>query len=267
MIKSWINEQTEMATARFDDSVASNYRDSARYFRNPHDFYEGITQLWNYLDAVKLIDWERYLNPASVVLDLAGGTGWLSAYLSQFHQITKIYNVDSSKFFLTKMMPELVRLMNGRHDKIEPIEGIFSPLLFDDGSLDIVVVSSSMHHADSLERVLKEIHRVLKKDGLLFIVNETPFSNIRYALSMIKQFLSIMTNTVFHRYRPFSPSISSSGFLYDPVLGDKTYPCWYWERAITGSGFGIIEVQDTKLRTVKAHRKGLSLVHFLCRKK
>jgi len=265
-MNSWINKQMEFAVSQFDQSIETHYRESAHYFRNPGDFYHGITQLWNYLDAIKMIDWKHYLKTDSTVLDLAGGTGWLSAYLSQFDEVAKIYNVDSSRYFLTTMMPELVQLMNGNREKIEPIEGIFSPLLFDDGSLDVVVVSSSLHHADSMELILKEIHRVLKKEGLLFILNETPFSSSRYALSLIKQFLVIMKNAVLRRYISASPHISSSGFLYDPVLGDKAYPTWYWEKAITNARFALIEVQDTKLFTLKAQKNGLHLVHFLCKK-
>jgi ubiquinone/menaquinone biosynthesis C-methylase UbiE len=265
-MKSWINQQMEFAVSQFDQSIETHYRESAHYFRNPDDFYHGITQLWNYLDAIKMIDWKLYLKADSAVLDLAGGTGWLSAYLSQFDEVTKIYNVDSSRYFLTTMMPGLIRLMNGNAEKIEPIEGVFSPLLFDDGSLDAVVISSSLHHAASLDQVLKEIHRVLNKDGLLFILNETPFSNTRYVLSIIKQFIVMMKNTILHKYKSISQHISSSGFLYDPVLGDKAYPTWYWEKAITNARFALIEVQDTKLFTLKEQNNGLHLVHFLCNK-
>jgi ubiquinone/menaquinone biosynthesis C-methylase UbiE len=265
-MKSWVVQQTEFALTRFDDSLETHYRESSHYFKIPKDFYHGIMQLWNYLDAVKMVDWNRYLKPNAHVLDLAGGTGWLCAYLSTFDRIEKIYNVDSSRYFLSVMMPEIIRLMNGNAEKIEPIEGIFSPLLFDDGSLDVVVISSSLHHADSLELILKEIHRVLKKEGLLFILNETPFTNTRYVLSMIKQFIVMMKNTMLHKYKSTSQHISSSGFLYDPALGDRAYPFWYWEKAIISAGFPVFNTIDTKLVTIKAQKKGINLVHFVCKK-
>jgi SAM-dependent methyltransferase len=265
-MNSWIARQMEQVVSQFDGSLETHYRDSAHFFRNPEDFYRGITELWNYLDAVKQVDWDRYLKPGSQVLDLAGGTGWLSAHLSQFEQIAKIYNVDSSRYFLSLMMPGLVRLMHGKPEKIEPIEGLFTPLFFEDSSLDAVVVSSSLHHADSLETVLNEVHRVLKSDGLLFILNETPASNLRYVLGMVRQFTLIMRDTLLRRYRPVSPSLSSSGSLYDPLLGDKAYPTWYWKKSIERSRFELAEFIDTGLLTVKTHRRGISLSHFICRK-
>ena len=163
------------------------------------------------------------------------------------------------------MMPEMIALMNGQIEKIIPIEGLFSPLLFEDCLLDIVVVSSSLHHAENLENLLKEIHRVLKQGGLLFILNETPYHNMKYMFSMVKAFISILGNTILHRYKPVSQNISASGFLYDPYLSDKAYPLWYWRDAVNSSGFSIIEFINTGLPTLK-NNKGISLVNFVCRK-
>lgn len=265
-MNSWIARQMEHTVSQFDSTIETHYQESAHYFRNPDDFYRGITTLWNYLDAVKKVDWDRYLKPNAHVLDLAGGTGWLSAYLSTFDRIDKIYNVDSSRYFLSVMMPGLVRLMHGKSEKIEPIEGLFTPLYFDDQALDAVVISSSLHHAERMETVLAEVRRVLKPDGVLFILNETPLSNTRYLLGMIKQFMLIMNNTILRRYLPVSPYLSSSGSLYDPLLGDKAYPTWYWEQSITRSGFTLLKTMDTKLITVKSARRGIPLVHFICQK-
>lgn len=244
----------------------SKTAETAKYFRNPADYYEGITRLWNYLDAVKMLDWNSYISSGSAVLDLAGGVGWLTAYLSRLANITKIYNLDSSRYSLSVMMPALVELMNGKEEKIEAIEGLFYPLLFDNNSLDVVVASSSLHHADNMVVVLKEINRVLKNGGHLFILNETPHTSFKYMVTIGLQFLSTMKNTVMTKYRDVSPHISSSGFLYDPYLGDKSYPLWSWKAAIGKSRFSLVDIINTRLITVKAHRRGMSLVHFICRK-
>lgn len=109
--------------------------------------------------------------------------GWLTGYLSKLESVSTVYALDSSKYFLLKMMPKIVMLMGGgRQEKIVPIEGLFTPLMFEDGALDVVVASSVLHHADSLEAVLREIKRVLKEDGLLVILNETPSSGMRHVL-------------------------------------------------------------------------------------
>jgi len=45
-------------------------------------------------------------------------------------------------------------------------------LPFKDGSFDIVLISSALHHSSDLSSTLKEINRVLKSDGKLILLNE-----------------------------------------------------------------------------------------------
>jgi ubiquinone/menaquinone biosynthesis C-methylase UbiE len=162
------------------------------------------------------------------------------------------------------MFPEITRLMGGIREKIIPVEALFYPILLDDESLDMVVASSSLHHAENLEDVLKEIHRVLKKGGKLLIFNETPSSKYGYVWFLVKKFLQIMRASLSSTYLNTSPYISSSGSLYDPYLGDKKYPMWYWEKAIKTVSFTLMEVIDSHLSSLKNDTKGPSLVHFVC---
>lgn len=265
-MESWIVKQAEYSIAQFDKAIEIYYPAAVKTFRDPVEFYRGLTSQWNYLDAVEMVNWNEWINDGATVLDLGGGAGWLSAYISKIKSIRKIFILDSSKFFLTEMMPEIVRLMHGDAQKIVPIEGLFSPLFFEDETLDVVVICSSLHHADNLETVLKEINRVLKKGGLLFILNETPLSNFEYFKWSTKIFLSIIKTTFLKDYKRFTPNISSSGILYDPYLNDKIYTFWYWEKSIEKSGFRIKKKVKTKLLTRKSDKRGQELVHYICRK-
>jgi ubiquinone/menaquinone biosynthesis C-methylase UbiE len=242
------------------------YPESAQYVSDPQQFYKRIAEQTNYLDAIKLVDWNKYLEKDATILDLGGGIGWLSAFLSRFENVSKIYLLDSSRHFLQNMVPSIVSIMSGKIDKIVTIEALFSPLFFEEKSLDMVVICSTLHHADNIASLLLEIKRVLKDDGVLLILNETPASYLSYAFSMVKQFLKIITNTLACRYKSVSPTISSSGFLYDPRLYDKSYPLWYWKKAIDSAGFSSVSVIDTGLATVKDDKNGVSLKHFICMK-
>jgi SAM-dependent methyltransferase len=264
MNKNWIHEQTELNTSQFDKAMEASCPESRTYLHDPKEYYSRIAEQCNYLDAIKLIEWESYLGKDCSLLDLGCGGGWLAGYLSTFESVKTIYALDSSKYFILDLMPKVVMLMDGRSEKIVPIEGLFAPLLFENGVMDVIVASSVLHHTDSLEGVLKEINRVIKKNGLLFILNETPSPNIRHTLSITKAFIKMLTDTLFCKYRSISASISSSGYLYDPSLGDRFYPLWYWKEAIKRSGFSIVEYVDTGFPTVK-NKKGRSLVHFVCR--
>jgi SAM-dependent methyltransferase len=263
-MQNWINEQTARGLSQFDQSLEIHHPESKEYTREAVKYLQAICETCNYLDAVKAIKWHDYLKGDLKVLDLGCGGGWLSAYFSSKEQSRKIYALDSSHGFLTNLLPGVIQEMSGVPEKIEAIEGLFCPLLFQDGELDVVLASSVLHHAENLEVLLRECRRVLKPGGYLFILNETPYSGLRHLLSSTKGFLRIFMNLSLQRYYSISPSISSSGYFYDPALGDRDYPIWYWHEAIRRSGFQLAEFLDTGLATLKA-RSGRSLKHFICR--
>ncbi|MEI7636304.1 MAG: class I SAM-dependent methyltransferase [Syntrophus sp. (in: bacteria)] len=264
MNKSWIYKQTDLNVAQFDKAMETYYPESRAFIHDPREHVARICDQCNYLDAIKLIDWKAYIRHDCSIMDLGCGGGWLSGYLSKSESVSVIYALDSSKHYLFELMPQVVKFMEGRQEKIVPIEGLFMPLLFQDGFLDIVVASSVLHHADSLDGVLKEIRRTLKKDGLLFVLNETPSSRFGHMFLLAKAVIKIFFNVLLRNYKPISQSVSSSGYLYDPYLGDRDYPLWYWKKAIERSGFSIIEYVDTRLPTMKKG-KGTRLVHLICK--
>ncbi len=264
-MESWIVEQTKLSISQFDQEIAKYYPDSVKYYNNPSEFFNGLTTLWNYLDAVKAINWGLYLKNKTIAIDVGGGTGWLSAFISKFDSVEKVIMVDSSMYSLTIMAPEIIRLMKGEQEKIFFVEGLFFPLLVEDSLVDAVFLCSSLHHAGNLSVLLKEVNRILKKEGLLFILNETPYSTAKFLSAITKQFIIIARDILLMKFKPISTSISSCGFLYDPFLNDKAYPLWYFEKAIKASGFSLIELIKTGLPTLK-NKKGPELTHFICRK-
>jgi len=264
MNSNWIQKQTEINISQFEHSMETHYPESKIYMRDPKEHITRLCEQCNYLDAAKVLNWDSYLGKESSVLDLGCGGGWFTAYLSSFDAVNKIYAMDSSSYFISEMMPKIVELMDGRLDKVEPIEGFFTPLLFEDAFLDTVVASSALHHADNLESVLKEIRRVLKINGLLIIANEVPSSRFRHVYSITKEFVKVFSNMLLKNYKSISPYISSSGHLNNPYLGDRDYPEWYWLESIRRSGFEIVEKVDSGLPTVK-NSKGPHLTHFVCR--
>jgi SAM-dependent methyltransferase len=264
MHKTWIHEQTERNISQWDNVREIYYPNSSEHLRDPRKYVTKLCQECNYLDAVKLIDWQSYLDNGWQILDMGCGGGWLSGYLSTFEPVGTIYALDSSRYCISNLVIHVAKEMGGKPEKIVPIEGLFAPLLLQANSLNVVCASSALHHAENLENVLKEARRVLKKDGLLFILNETPRPWLRYALSLTLCFVKIMRKVIIRDYESASPSISACGYLYDPYLGDKSYPLWYWKEAIRRSGFSLVEVIDTGLPTIKGDR-GAGLTHFICR--
>ena len=266
-MESWLNRQTEFVVCQFDQAMETRYPESRRYCKDPVAFLNRIIEECNYLAAVKMVDWDRYLPEKGSVLDLGGGIGWLSAYLSRMDRIDRIIFLDSSKYYINHMLPNVFQQMGGMMGKVTPVEGLFSPLLLDDNALDTVVACSALHHADNMETVLNETYRVLKPGGYLFILNEIPFSTGQYLMLSVKTIIRLLGNVVFKHYRPVSQNVSSSCVLNDPYLGDKIYPLWFWNDVIKASGFTVTEFIDSGYSTLKLKREPrLTLSHFICHK-
>jgi ubiquinone/menaquinone biosynthesis C-methylase UbiE len=267
MVEDWINKQTAENLTGWDNALVKYYPESRTWMSNPENYSIRLTQECNYLNAVKQLDFNTLLKDNSIIVDMGCGGGWLSAYLSNFQNVAKIYSIDSSQNYLQNFLPHVISLLSGNIEKVFPIKGFFTPLYFKDESIDLIVISSAIHHADNLSIVLDEFYRVLKNDGMLLILNETPSSNLKHILKICRVFLSILYSSFIRKYKIFVQKISSGGFLYDPLLGDIDYPIWYWKSSIINSGFDLLNIHETHLPVVvDSKNRNITLKHFICKK-
>jgi len=97
------------------------------------------------------------------VLDVATGTGSLALELS--HTAKKVVGIDLS----SKMLEVAKRKKGG--DNLSFLQMDASQMIFDDEEFDVVTISLGLHDMpiDIRSAVLKEVQRVLKKDGKLYI--------------------------------------------------------------------------------------------------
>jgi ubiquinone/menaquinone biosynthesis C-methylase UbiE len=264
-ISKWIDAQMSRNTNHWDSALTTFYPESQRWMSSGANYYRHITGECNYLNAVISLSWDKYLTANSIILDVGCGGGWLSAYLSKNDRVKKIYSIDSSANYLENFLPESIRLSNGKSEKIEACQGLFSPLILDSSSVDLIVISSALHHADNIGDVLSDFYRVLKPGGYLLILNETPLGSIEYLFQISKAFLKIAVQSMLQRYSPYVQKISAGGFLNDPYLGDVDYPDWYWQKAILDNNFQLIDCIDSGMATIIGS-SGRTLKHFICQK-
>jgi len=264
-VTKWLDVQTSMNIESWDASLTTYYPETKQWMDNGENYYRHITEICNYLKAVQCLDWSEYINENSIILDIGCGGGWLSAYLSKNDSVKKIYSIDSSLNYLDNFLPESIRLAKGVSEKIEACQGLFIPLIIQSNSVDLIVISSALHHADSIGSVLSEFSRALKPGGYLLILNETPIGGIRYIYEISKAFAKIILQSTLQKYSSHVQKVSAGGFLNDPYLGDVDYPDWYWKKAIVANGFDLIDQIDSKLATV-AGAPGRTLKHFICQK-
>jgi len=265
MINNWLTKQILTNVEQWDNSLITFYPEAKVWMSDPQSYLTRLTVECNYLNAVKQLDWDKYIVESSTVLDVGCGGGWLTAYLSTNTKINKIMAIDSSINYLENFLPAVVDQLGGDISKVETIQGLFSPVLLEPGSVDLIVISSALHHADGISFVLEEFKRVLKPNGFLLILNETPSSAVRYLYQISRAFLNICFLTIFKKYKKYVQKISAGGFLTDPYLGDVDYAEWYWKKAISEAGFSLINIHDSKMATV-VNQKGPHLKHFICQK-
>ena len=127
----------------------------------------------------------REINPAGKsILDVATGTGSLAIELSQ--SAKKVVGIDLSSNMLD------VAKKKAKNENLSFLQMDASKMGFADDEFDIVTISLGLHDMPLQIRtlVLKEVKRVLKKDGKLFILEyDLPKNN--FLGSILSRFINI----------------------------------------------------------------------------
>lgn len=267
-IQDWTIEQARIAAGDWMSVITKFYPQYIPMWADPQEHYRALLEEWNYLDAVKVVDWVGIFNRCSPnkILDLGAGTGWLSAFLSTFAAVKTVDTLDISRGLLN-LIPEIALAMNGDLGKIRPILGAFYPLLAEDATYDMIVVSSALHHAPNLYSALYECNRVLKNGGVLLILNETPDTSLQYCWKFLKFVISAALHVITGNYPENSSAVSKSGILVDPYLGDHAYSYSQWRQALDKTGFSMHIMKTTFFPSKTEKRQARKLFHFICEKK
>lgn len=262
----WIAQQADSEASSWETAIARFYPQHAAVWTDPAKQVHAVTHEWNFLDALEFVPWRTLISGQGLrVLDLAAGTGWLAAYLSRFDEIADIDALDSSRSNLEVMLPGVVERMGGVASKIRPIRALFTPLLVEDGTYDLIVASSALHHASRLTDVLEECRRVIKPTGAMVLLNETPLGTPRYLYKMARIGMGITLRSIQGQYIAWSPSIASSGVLYDPYLGDVAYSLDQWRSAFTQTHWSYRIIRTGLSSYKKPSRRPAHLTHFVLR--
>ena len=138
------------------NNIAPNYD-----FLN-HFLSLGIDILWR-KKVIKLLKGEK----PKTILDVATGTADFAIETLKLNP-DKIYGVDLSEKMLAVGRKKI--LNKSLADKIELLAGDAENLPFNDSTFDIITVGFGVRNFENLEKGLTDMHRVLKENGKVAIL-------------------------------------------------------------------------------------------------
>lgn len=266
-MENWQPDQINLISNEWSKSISRFYPQYSYIWENPEENIKFFKTMTYFFESMAFLDWTFIIDkPNSKLLDIGCGTGWLSALLSLNDKVASIDALDSDVNNLNKMLPEVIKILDGKAGKITPIRGLFQPILQDDNYYDIIVASSAVHHSENLIGLLKELNRVVANDGKIILINETPHSNFSILKFITKRFIEIIIKMFNHNYTEYEKQVSAMGCLSDPYLGDRIYSISQWKKAFEVSNFNY-QIIETPYCTYKDNRSSHKLTNFILTKK
>ena len=106
------------------------------------------------------------LDPSLVIADLGCGSGDTAALLAS--SVAKVIGVDHDEGMLAAAHDRL-----RMHDNVTLRHGELTALPIEDQSIDCALLMLVLHHVEDIDLTLREVHRVLKPQGRLVILDMT----------------------------------------------------------------------------------------------
>ena len=200
-MESYLKEKKNEDIGKLFDDISHQYD-----FLN-HFLSFGVDRHWR-KKMIRMIRNEGAVN----ILDVATGTADLAIYASLYVPGSHITGIDISEKMLEVGREKISRLKLGKHIRLVQIPA--EKLTFDEHVFDVAMVAFGVRNFESLESGLKEMLRVIKPGGKVFILE---FSKPKGPFGFIYRF--------YFRYilpslgRMVSKNKDAYTYLHDSVAG------------------------------------------------
>ena len=154
-------------TKKTFDSISSRY-----------DLINNIISFGTHLKWKK--DFVNLLEFDGEVLDIATGTGDIAIMVKDRYPHTRVTGLDPSEEML-----KIANSRKGERGKIRFVEGYCEKIPFPDSSFDFVTITFGIRNTVSVVDSVKEIGRVLKKDGHLLIMEHTKNESVSFIVKLL----------------------------------------------------------------------------------
>ena len=142
-------------------------------------------------------------------LDVGCGTGWA---VGEAAELTKgkgiFYGVDLSE----KMIEKAKENFKGR-DNFHFIKANVESIPLEDNFFDVIICTNSFHHYLNPDKALKEMQRLLRKNGKLYVLDPTADSLIIKAIDKIIKLLEA-EHVKMYSTKEFKDLYKKAGFKY-----------------------------------------------------
>jgi ubiquinone/menaquinone biosynthesis C-methylase UbiE len=187
-----------------------------------YDFVE--KHIWeDYSSACFLLSEYLTLQPEEKIIDVGGGTGLIAKLLRSKTQNDDIMVIDLSRGMLEKV----------KDPTLTVIQGDVTAYPLKDETFTLAILINTLHHIyeEKQQVALREVFRILKKQGRLFIIEirhpDTFFSNLFVNVEKL-----LVGKT--HHLTPdtMQTAVQDAGFHEIKIFFPKKYPYRYVTTAI-----------------------------------
>ena len=140
--------------------------------KSKKDFFNKLADRWDEQDIVSPEKYRRIISEAEIekgqnILDVGTGTGVLIPYLLEVERKINIFAIDFAEKMIEKFREK------GFPSNVRSFVMDIRKNTFEDNFFDRIIVNSCYPHFEEKPSVLREIYRLLKKDGLVIISHPT----------------------------------------------------------------------------------------------
>lgn len=153
-------------------------------FDRVHKHYDNFMKFFKLYKVEEITDLLE-LKGNEIVVDIGGGTGRLAEYLKGKCKV--VYVLDESQGMLSKIKAG---------DGVIAMLGDALNTKLDAESVDRVILSDVFHHIKEQSKLIEELHRILKKDGKLVILD---FEKNNLKTKILKYFEYILFGRLYFR--------------------------------------------------------------------